>query len=103
MSRLISVIVPVYNVEDYLRECVDSILKQEYKDYEVILVDDGSSDNTAQEAMKAGAIVISHEVNKGKGEALYTGYKNAECDIIINELLHELITWQLMLNNTLIL
>ena len=38
---------------------------------------------TAEEATKAGAIVINHEVNKGKGEALHTGYKNADCDIIL--------------------
>ena len=39
-----SVIVPVYNVENYLKRCVDSLLAQNYKDYEIILVDDGSPD-----------------------------------------------------------
>ena len=41
----ISIIVPVYNVEPYLRECVDSILAQSFADFELILVDDGSPDN----------------------------------------------------------
>ena len=44
MQQMISVIVPVYKVEKYICECVDSILAQEYKDFEIILVDDGSPD-----------------------------------------------------------
>lgn len=43
-TELISVIVPVYNVERYLRRCVDSILHQTYQDLEILLVDDGSTD-----------------------------------------------------------
>ena len=43
-TELISVIVPVYNVERYLRRCVDSILHQTYRNLEVLLVDDGSTD-----------------------------------------------------------
>ena len=41
-----SIIVPVYNVEDYIRECVESVLNQSYTDYELILVDDGSTDGS---------------------------------------------------------
>ena len=45
---VISVIVPVYNVERYLRRCVESIEKQTYKDIEIILIDDGSTDNSGK-------------------------------------------------------
>ena len=45
---LISVIVPVYNVEKYIRECLDSIVNQTYKNLQIILVDDGSSDNSGK-------------------------------------------------------
>ena len=44
-NQLISIIVPVYNVEEYLKQCLDSILEQTFSDYEVILVNDGSTDN----------------------------------------------------------
>ena len=43
---MISVIIPVYNVENYLRQCLDSILNQTYTDFEVICVNDGSTDNS---------------------------------------------------------
>lgn len=45
---MISVIVPVYNAESILRRCVDSILKQSYQSFEVILIDDGSEDNSGR-------------------------------------------------------
>lgn len=42
----ISIIIPIYNVEKYLRECVNSVLAQSYKDIEIILINDGSTDNS---------------------------------------------------------
>ena len=48
MNNLISVIVPIYKVEPYLRQCVDSIINQTYKNLEIILVDDGSPDGCPQ-------------------------------------------------------
>ena len=77
----VSVVIPAYNEEETVAKVVEVIKKVPVVD-EIIVVNDGSSDNTEQEAIKAGAIVINHEVNKGKGQALYTGYKQAECDII---------------------
>ncbi|MCR4662282.1 MAG: glycosyltransferase, partial [Endomicrobiaceae bacterium] len=48
MDNLISVIIPIYNVEQYLRQCIDSIINQTYKNLEIILVDDGSTDNSGK-------------------------------------------------------
>ena len=48
MNPFFSIIIPVYNVEQYLRECVESILMQSCDDYEIILVDDGSSDKSGK-------------------------------------------------------
>ena len=48
MKQLISVIVPVYNVEKYLQDCIDSILKQTYQHIEIILVNDGSKDSCGE-------------------------------------------------------
>lgn len=77
----VSVIIPAYNEEDTVATVVGVVKEVSFVD-EIIVVNDGSSDNTRQEALNAGARVITHETNKGKGEALFTGYKEAECDII---------------------
>lgn len=66
---LISVIIPVYNVEKYLRECIDSVLSQTYKNYEIILVDDGSTDASGkicdEYAEKYDCISVIHKENSG--------------------------------------
>lgn len=72
-TSLISVIVPVYNVEPYLRRCVNSILNQSYKNLEIILVDDGSPDNCPQicdeYAEKDSRIKVVHKENEGQAKA----------------------------------
>ncbi len=77
----VSVIIPAYNEEETVAKVIEVVKNVSFVD-EIIVVNDGSSDNTEKEATEAGAIVINHETNKGKGEALYTGYQEAECDII---------------------
>ncbi|MFH1447917.1 MAG: glycosyltransferase family 2 protein [Candidatus Micrarchaeota archaeon] len=77
----ISVIMPAYNEEKHIATVIEGV-KALY-DYELIVVDDGSSDNTAEEAKKAGAIVISHPYNKGYGAALKTGTRNANGDVVV--------------------
>lgn len=81
--ELISVIVPVYNVQKYLKKCVESILNQSYSNLEVILIDDGSTDESGQMCDKLRArdkrIKVFHQENKGlsaarnKGIELHTG------------------------------
>lgn len=77
-----SIIVPVYKVEEYLRECVDSILNQEYTDFEVILVDDGSPDNCPQicdeYAAKDSRIRVLHKENSGVSDSRNRGIEMAQ-------------------------
>lgn len=82
MSELISIIVPVYKVEDYLERCVDSIINQSYKNLEIILVNDGSPDNSgklAEElAKKDERIVVYHKANGGLSDARNYGVAKAK-------------------------
>ena len=77
MNPLISVIVPIYNVEKYLARCVDSIVNQTYKNLEIILVDDGSSDRCPQMcddyAEKDSRIKVVHKKNGGLSDARNAG------------------------------
>ena len=77
MNDLISVIVPVYNVSDYIENCVISVLKQTYTDFELILVDDGSTDDSGMLCDKLAAmdsrIVVIHKKNSGVSDARNSG------------------------------
>ena len=83
---MISVIVPVYNVVDYLPRCLDSIVGQTYRDLEIILVDDGSTDSSGkicdEYAMKDSRITVIHQKNKGLAEARNSGLINARGEYI---------------------
>ena len=86
--HLISVIVPVYKVEEYLRECVDSIISQTYSNLEIILIDDGSTDRSwsVVEQLRAeyGSVRgISFMRNYGKSAALYCGFEMARGEVVV--------------------
>lgn len=86
MEPLISVIVPVYNVEPYLRKCVDSILNQTYRNLEVILVDDGSPDVCPaicdEYAAMDNRVRVIHKENEGQAIARNTALENATGDYV---------------------
>ena len=73
-SPTLSIIVPVYNVENYLSACIESILSQTFTDFELILVDDGSPDRSAR---RDSRIRVVHQTNQGLSEA-----RNAGLDIM---------------------
>lgn len=79
---LISIIIPVYNVQNYLCKCIDSIINQTYKNIEIILVDDGSTDNSGticdQYKTKDDRISVIHKTNEGLSSARNKGLKNAK-------------------------
>lgn len=79
---LISVIVPVYNVQHYLQECVESILMQTFKDFEIILVDDGSTDDSGKicdrYAAKYNNVRVIHKMNGGLSDARNFGIREAQ-------------------------
>lgn len=83
---MISIIVPIYNVEKYLRKCIESILSQTYKDFELILVDDGSLDGCPQicdeYATKDKRIVVIHQKNRGVSAARNAGLEMAKGEYI---------------------
>lgn len=86
MKDLISVIVPVYNVEKYLNRCIESIVQQTYTNLEIILVDDGSPDNCPQIcdewAQKDTRIRVIHQANGGGGKARNVGIDLATGEFI---------------------
>ena len=78
---VISVVVPVYNVELYLIECLESIINQTYRDLEIILIDDGSTDKSGdiceEYAKKDDRIIVIHQSNQGSASAKNAGLRKA--------------------------
>lgn len=84
---LFSVIIPVYNVANYLHQCVDSVLKQTFQDYELILVDDGSQDSSPsicdEYAKKDHRIHVIHKTNGGQSTARNAGFAVAKGEYVV--------------------
>lgn len=80
MKDRITIVLPAYNVEDYIDECIQSVLNQTYKNFELIIVDDGSSDHTLAKCKKFSEdkrIKIISQSNQGVSKARNVGIKNA--------------------------
>lgn len=81
MELLISVIVPIYNIEKYIRRCIESVISQTYKNLEIILVDDGSTDTSGQicdaYAERDARIKVIHKENGGLSDARNVGMDSA--------------------------
>ena len=84
---LISIIIPVYNVEDFLPECLQMILNQTYKKFELILVDDGSTDKSGvicdEFAKNDKRISVIHKLNEGQAVARNIGHQNVKGEYTI--------------------
>ena len=106
--KKVSVIVPVYQVEKYLRRCIDSICAQTYKNLEIILVDDGSTDGSGEICDKYenidDRIIVIHQKNQGLSEARNTGLECAtgeyiafvDSDDLIREDMYEILLRELV-------
>ncbi|WRK52201.1 glycosyltransferase family 2 protein [Coprobacillaceae bacterium CR2/5/TPMF4] len=102
-DELISIIIPVYNCEQYLKMCLESVIKQSYTNLDIIIIDDGSTDNSGYicdlYSSKDTRIRVVHKVNEGQGVARNIGYKLSkgkfivyiDGDDIVNERLIEIL------------
>ena len=85
-NPLLSIIVPVYNVEEYLDKCIESIQKQNFQNYEVIIVDDGSQDNCPaicdKWSLKDDRIIVLHKNNGGLSDARNVGFFKSRGDYV---------------------
>ena len=80
-------IVPVYNAEGYLRRCLDSILNQSFQDFELLLIDDGSTDGSGnicdEYAVTDKRVQVIHQENKGSSAARQTGFDMAKGEYMV--------------------
>ena len=87
MTPIISILVPIYNVEPYLQRCIDSVLAQDFQDWEMILVDDGSPDRCPEicdeAARKDERIMVVHKENGGLVSARREGVRNARGEYLM--------------------
>ena len=87
MNKKVSIIVPVYNVEEYIDKCIDSLLQQTYKNIEIILVDDGSTDLSGEKCdnykSQDERILVFHKSNGGLADARNYGINKSSGDFLI--------------------
>ena len=86
MEKLVSVIIPAYNIERYISRCLDSIMAQTYNNLEIIVIDDGSKDQTAEilddYQKRDSRIIVVHKENGGVSSARNNGLDIATGDYI---------------------
>lgn len=85
MEIQISVVIPVYNAENTIKNCVESALKQDLESFEVILVNDGSNDSTSEILEQYNAnprVIIFHQVNMGVSAARNVGLSHASGEYV---------------------
>ena len=101
-SYKVSVVIPIYNVQDYLNDCIKSIVNQTYQHLEIILVDDGSPDSCPMICddwkNKDDRIVVIHKENGGLSDARNAGLRNATGEYVLyvdsdDYLEHDAIEW----------
>lgn len=81
-NPLVSTIIPVYNGEQFIGEAIDSVLAQTYHPIEIIVVDDGSQDNTAKIVKSYPQVIYIHQKNSGCGTAKNTGIQHSKGDFL---------------------
>lgn len=97
MNPKVSIIIPIYNVEKYIEECLSSVFAQDYDNYEIIIVDDCTTDKSVDickelsSKRKRDIKLISHSYNRGISAARNTGIDLSQGDYLF--LLTRMITW----------
>ncbi|MBR3177415.1 glycosyltransferase [Candidatus Saccharibacteria bacterium] len=85
-KSLVSIIIPAYNIDEYLSACLDSALSQDFSNYEIVVIDDGSTDNTPkisdEYAKKYENVITIHQKNSGLSSARNTGIKRAKGEYV---------------------
>lgn len=86
IQPLVSIIVPVYNVDQYLCKCIDSLINQTYRDIEIVLIDDGSKDSSCiicdEYARNDNRVIVIHKKNEGVAQARIDGFKISKGEFI---------------------
>jgi glycosyltransferase involved in cell wall biosynthesis len=82
-APLVSVVIPCYNQAHFLKEAIESVLKQSYPHYEIVVVDDGSTDETSEVAGSYERVRLIRQENRGLAEARNTGIKHSEGDYLV--------------------